>query len=166
MREAKGRGVGGGGGGGFLRCGFDLPMWLLPRGSFFKPREFLSRRDASGHTPYFPDHPIDSKPARRNIVVKKRRNKIKARHAIHACTHTHTPTGFRSPYTARLPLLPPPFGLPFRSPSSLLSHPHRLIGRVPPAEGGRYSNMRSEPSPFNIADRGTNEYSLNTFFRF
>lgn len=51
------------------------------RGSFFKSREFLSRRDASGRTPYFPGHPIDSKPMRRNIVVKKRRNKIKARHA-------------------------------------------------------------------------------------
>lgn len=53
------------------RCGFDLPTLAAGAGSFFKPREFLSRRDASGRTPYFPDHPIDSKPARRNIVVKK-----------------------------------------------------------------------------------------------
>lgn len=131
------------------------------RGSFFKPREFLSRRDASGRTPYFPGHPIDSKPARRNIVVKKRRNKIKARHATPVrpvsdrcdrCTprYVHCPLHlilFLSFFFSR-----PPRHLP-------------LIGRVPPTEG-RYGNMRSEPSPFNIADRGTNEYSLNTFFRF
>lgn len=131
------------------------------RGSFFKPREFLSRRDASGRTPYFPGHPIDSKPARRNIVVKKRRNKIKARHA--------TPV---RPVSDRCDRCTPryvhcPLHL-ILFPSFFFSRPPRhlpLIGRVPPTEG-RYGNMRSEPSPFNIADRGTNEYSLNTFFRF
>lgn len=123
---------------GFLCCGFDLPTWLLPRGSFFKPREFLSRRDASGHTPYFPDHPIDSKPARRNIVVKKRRNKIKARHAIHTRAHTYIVRFARFPIAVHRASTSPhsPLDPPFWSPFSLLSHPHRLIGRVPPAEGG------------------------------
>lgn len=127
-------------------------------GSFFKPREFLSRRDASGRTPYFPGHPIDSKPMWRNIVVKKRRNKIKARHA----TPVRPVSDRCNRRTPRYVYCPP------SPPLHSLSRPPRhlsLIGRVPPAEE-QYGNMRSEPSPFNIADRGTNEYSLNTFFRF
>lgn len=136
------------------------------RGSFFKSREFLSRRDASGRTPYFPGHPIDSKPMRRNIVVKKRRNKIKARHAtpvrpVSDRCDRRKPRYVYCPSSSALPPSCTSLSLSFSCPPRHLS----LIGRVPPVEG-QYGNMRSEPSPFNIADRGTNEYSLNTFFRF
>lgn len=159
-------------------------------------RIFISRCDAHirPRAPYFSNHPIDSKLTPRNVVADKNKNgdKIKLykseRHTQRRYVrcfrtgrsrrmHTHDALRVASivlPYSTHFPLPPPSrsassFSSPLSFFLSRTSFSPSLFNRrrVPPTRRrGGMAICEASPSPFNIVDRGTNEYSLNTFFRF